>query len=979
MHGSYEDLLAFVLVVLALVVGLLGLAGGVWAFVRTRRAARRTAELEAQLAELRARCERLEAAQAAPAQRAPEPAAAVQPAPVAEPRTHLGPVAAPPPLPQAAPAIEPLLEGLRQADLTEAAPAPAAPRPAEGGLERWLGVRGAALLGGIALAIAGFLFVQYSIEKGLLGPAARLALGTTLGLGAWGASALLARRGYALLANALYAGGSVALFAVCWAAHVLYGKVELLPAFGGMCAVTALSGWTAVRRGSLLVATLGLVGGFATPLVLSSGGNHPVQLFGYVLLLDLAYLFIATKRRWPSLATVVVLGTAVMQGLWIFLRAEPGDVHLALVILGVFALLFAGWGLVRATPETRGFAFARAAALLLPFVFASWFAHDARFGEDLWPLAVLALLLCAAAHVVASRSSLLQLPVGAAAGSVALVLSWTSGREFDLGRDGAWQLALSVSGIALALAAGLEFAGRSGDALRRELARLALGVYALPALLMLLAAGVLQDTTPLRPLVVAVAVLDLCLLRRLAHQGRPFWTWGGLLLGGLVLVAWCGGRPWQDVLWPRAWAFSIALAGLPVLLTVAAARFGEPLRKHAAVAVALHGLCAAWALALVPHYASGTPELAAATVVLAFAGPLWLAVRAGSIAAQAPLLFATHLAFGCVVSSSLEDSATLGWIVALGGTLLAALPLLRRGDDAPWPQRLGALLLLATVFSARGPFEHAYGLRTPLAAHAGFALVAFGLWRLARTRLSGAAHAPWLAAAAWFAAYALACVHPQWLFGPASAFFALLLAVAWKRLRHAPFAFGAGAAAILSALVLLFRLQEQTHDESALLLNAHAWNFLLPAAAVAAAATLVAREGPRFAAVACGIVAIVLGFAWINIVIIDGYADAPVAVRGLARLAQRDLVLSIAWASYSLALLVLGVRLRNVAARWGSLALLLMTIAKVFLLDLGRLEGLWRATSMLGLALSLLVVSFLYQRFVFQKAKEQADAGPAAG
>jgi uncharacterized membrane protein len=509
------------------------------------------------------------------------------------------------------------------------------------------------------------------------------------------------------------------------------------------------------------------------------------------------------------------------------------------------------------------------------------------------------------------------------------------------------------------------------------MARLALVIYALPALLMLLAAGVLLDDTPLRPLVVAVAVIDLCLLRRLAHEGRPYWTWGGLFLGGLVLVAWCAGRPWQDMLWPRAWAFSIALAGLPVLLTLAAARFGEPLRKPAAVAVAMHGLCVAWALALVPHYSSETPELAATTVVLAFAGPLWLAVRAGSIAAQAPLVFAVYLAFGSVVSSSLEDSAALGWIIALGGTLLAVLPILHRGDEALWSQRLGALLLLGTVFSARGPFEHAYGLQTPLAAHAGFALVALGLWWLARARLAGAVHAPWLAVSAWCAAYALACIHPQWIFGPACAFFALLLAVAWKRLRHAPFAFGAGAAAILSALVLLFRLQEQTHDESALLLNAHAWNFLLPAAVTLAAAALVAREGPRFAAAACGIVAIVLGFAWINIVVIDGYSDAPVAVRNLARLAQRDLVLSIAWASYSLALLVLGVQLRNVAARWGSLALLLMTIVKVFLLDLGRLEGLWRATSMLGLAVSLLLVSFLYQRFVFRK--DSGDAGAATG
>ena len=48
--------------------------------------------------------------------------------------------------------------------------------------------------------------------------------------------------------------------------------------------------------------------------------------------------------------------------------------------------------------------------------------------------------------------------------------------------------------------------------------------------------------------------------------------------------------------------------------------------------------------------------------------------------------------------------------------------------------------------------------------------------------------------------------------------------------------------------------------------------------------------------------------------------------------------------------------------------LFLATIAKVFLFDLGHLAGLQRAASMLGLALSLIVVSLVYQRFVFRRA-----------
>jgi uncharacterized membrane protein len=54
----------------------------------------------------------------------------------------------------------------------------------------------------------------------------------------------------------------------------------------------------AQRHASHVIAVLGLVGGFATPLALSSGTDRPFSLFGYVLLLDFGFLFVAQKRCW---------------------------------------------------------------------------------------------------------------------------------------------------------------------------------------------------------------------------------------------------------------------------------------------------------------------------------------------------------------------------------------------------------------------------------------------------------------------------------------------------------------------------------------------------------------------------------------------------------------------------------------------------------------------------------------------------------
>ena len=47
-----------------------------------------------------------------------------------------------------------------------------------------------------------------------------------------------------------------------------------------------------------------------------------------------------------------------------------------------------------------------------------------------------------------------------------------------------------------------------------------------------------------------------------------------------------------------------------------------------------------------------------------------------------------------------------------------------------------------------------------------------------------------------------------------------------------------------------------------------------------------------------------------------------------------------------------------------ALSVLLLTVGKVFLYDLGQLTGLYRIMSFLALGLSLIIVSLLYQRFV---------------
>jgi uncharacterized membrane protein len=76
---------------------------------------------------------------------------------------------------------------------------------------------------------------------------------------------------------------------------------------------------------------------------------------------------------------------------------------------------------------------------------------------------------------------------------------------------------------------------------------------------------------------------------------------------------------------------------------------------------------------------------------------------------------------------------------------------------------------------------------------------------------------------------------------------------------------------------------------------------------------------------------------------------------------------SAAWILFALLLLAVGIAKGIKAPRVASLVVILLAVAKVFIYDLRHLEDLYRVGSFLALGISLLLISFLYQRFVFRE------------
>ncbi len=73
--------------------------------------------------------------------------------------------------------------------------------------------------------------------------------------------------------------------------------------------VTVLAGWIAVRFDSMLVAVLGIIGGYGTPLMLQSAEVNFPGLLGYILVLGIGVLAICYWTNWPLVNYLSFVGT----------------------------------------------------------------------------------------------------------------------------------------------------------------------------------------------------------------------------------------------------------------------------------------------------------------------------------------------------------------------------------------------------------------------------------------------------------------------------------------------------------------------------------------------------------------------------------------------------------------------------------------------------------------------------------------------
>lgn len=155
---------------------------------------------------------------------------------------------------------------------------------------------------GVLILVTGIgFFLKYSIDNGLLGEQARVALSVLAGIAMIIGGVRWTGGQYHLLSQGLLGGGIAVLYFSVFAAYSFYQLLPVYPTFALMILVTASAATLAIRLDSMLVAIFAIIGGYCTPIVLSMGQVNFTGLYTYMMLLGIGILSINGYKQWHLL------------------------------------------------------------------------------------------------------------------------------------------------------------------------------------------------------------------------------------------------------------------------------------------------------------------------------------------------------------------------------------------------------------------------------------------------------------------------------------------------------------------------------------------------------------------------------------------------------------------------------------------------------------------------------------------------------
>ncbi|HEY7245923.1 MAG TPA: DUF2339 domain-containing protein [Xanthobacteraceae bacterium] len=779
-------------------------------------------------------------------------------------------------------------------------------------LEQRLGTQWAVWVGGFALALGGIFLVRYSIEQGLLGPRVRVTLGALLAI-ALIAAGEWTRRTQRLARNAGLPNANIPSILIAAGTTVAYADIYAAHALYQFLApgaaflllgIVALATLAAALLHGPALAGLGLLGAYVTPLLVASQRPDYWSLYIYLAVVTAAAFVLARLRLWRWLAIAALACSLV----WTL--PGVGVVRVEALPAHVFHVLTG---------------FSLAAAFIVAGLMLGPDEEIARV-DPVSSAALAAYLLAITCLVLASRHDPVALSALAALIATTVAIAWRSEAAAAAVPAAAFLLVLVILSWAVDLDLG-HLVASSGPVAGAvpEPEKTGYGWH------LVLGAGfaLLFGATGYRA------------------QGRS--------RQAIVSMLWSASAVFAPIgilsgLYYRiaGLAVSIPFAGLALLLAALFVVATEALSRRAprpglAASAALFatGAVAALALALTMALERGwlTVGLALTVPGVAWVSQLRPLPALRVLVAVLGVLVVGRIAWEPrIVGDDIGTTPIFNWLfygygIPAAAFWLGAWLLRRRGDDVP-ARMIDAGAILLTVLFGFLEIRHfinngdLYRKGTGLAELAlqvslGLAMT-IGLERL-RRRTSSKVHD---IGALIIAALTLAAV-------------VLGLGIAEN-----PLVTGEPVGGRFVNFVLL--------------------GYALPAGLAAALALIARRARPQQYSAVAAIAAVALAVGYLSLEVRTLF-HGEVLTRGPMSSAEQY-AYSVVWLAFGVVLLLTGVHLRSQALRFASAAVVILSVLKVFLVDMQGLTGIYQALSFIGLGIVLLGIGWLYQRLLFPQA-----------
>lgn len=224
-------------------------------------------------------------------------------------------------------------------------------------LEKFIGENLANKIGiGILVLGIGF-FVKYAIDQNWINEIGRVCIGLACG-GALIGVAHWMRKSFIAFSSVLVGGGIAVLYLTIAIAFHEYGIFSQSAAFILMLLITSFSVTLSLAYNRKELAILAILGGFASPFMISTGEGNYIVLFVYILILDCGMLALAYFKKWNPVNIICYAFTLLLFGSWLAARFDGTQLSMivgAIVFATLFYLVFFAMNLVNNIKERRIF------------------------------------------------------------------------------------------------------------------------------------------------------------------------------------------------------------------------------------------------------------------------------------------------------------------------------------------------------------------------------------------------------------------------------------------------------------------------------------------------------------------------------------------------------------------------------------------------------------------------------------------------